>query len=634
MRIGRKVVLFVFVVSLAAGFTQAQDKFANIETEVAQTLLKKDLRQAISEAENGSPNDLTVLLRRLSLYRRAADAEKMARTMRQIMSRDDWRKNYSQIGDALQTALRSENFQDAETFRMYLQTFGLNDFAYGKFIEICSKNRTNCDIAGFDAWLAEKSNENTDADKFEWTYRQIGWREKFGLDAAQLTDRFAEDVRKNPADLETALRYLKVFRNPNDLQRLAETFSSAQAYDYYELGEQLKNSTGTLSPSNEDTPAIRRVAVQLLLKSLATPFSEKDAALIYQYHLRYVSIPVKIKNPEKQLRFWTKTALAETYKNLGEAQNAQPIIEELTKLDKSDILDGNPALLSGAVQAQSGARTVEADILQRQAAGQNSYEYWNERVRYYHGRKEPEQIFSAYLQAFAAVPFDLAKDGVRSERIFQIRLFADFVRHNFGDYGGKSESADWSESEKRNYQFWLGAENFLRNEFGKTNANIQYSNRLTQIIAENNFKNLTDEILRENPEILTRAAQSDRENFSGGMVNIFLRNEKIPQAKKDAVYEQLLKIADGADVKSAWILFGELAATETNIYSARLTPLVEKHFAESIKFAKNYHKADQDDGDFSGLPLRYGAILFRVYLGGEQSSGGGKTDGRKILSAG
>lgn len=617
----RVIILFAFVVSFAVANVSAQTGFGDVENEINKILLKKDLRQAIREAENSFANDLKSLLRRLLLYRRAADFEKVALTARQIIGRPDFQKNYNQTREFLETALKSEHFKDIEVLRIFLQKAYFNNDIYGRFVKLCLSNKEACDIRGFDTWLAQKASEAEKSSngyysaEFEWTSRQVDWRRQFGLDDKEITIRFSENVRNNPADLEAALQYLQYFNSSADLQWLAENFSSPQAYSYYELGERIGRLRDfSLLQTSDDGQPVRRVAVRFLLKSLETPFNEKDVALIHSYRLRYVSIPPQIKNYEKQLRFWTKTALAENYKNIGEAQNAQPIVEELTKLDKSDIISSTPAYLAGAVQDASGARAVESEILRQQALRQDSYEYWQERISYYYGRNEPELMFSSYLQSFAAVPFDPLKGDLKGMRIFVIRRFADFAENKFGQNSNKVVSEDWSPEDKRRHQFWKDAESFLRGEFEKNKSNIKYSYELGQIIAENDFDNLADEIVSKNPEILTNAAKSDLLMGYDRLLDVFLKSANVSQAKKDAVFDELLKIADKTDVKKAWVIFELFCQEEPRKYHAKIVPLLEKHLAKSLEFVKTYKRSDDEDGDFSRLPNRYGESLFHIYL--------------------
>lgn len=322
MMTSRNIILFVFVVfSAAAVNAAAQIGFWDVENEVTKTLLKKDIRQAIREAENSSAGDLKSLLRRLTLYRRAANFEKVALTVRQILDRPDFNETRYQTRDFLEAAMGSEYFRDTKTLQLYVQKVGPGDNIYGKFIKVCTENRAACDVAGFDQWLAqkvaeaEKSSDKSPSEKYEWLFRQIDWRKRFGLDEREISNRFIEDVRRDPADLEAALRYLKLFRTSNDALWLAENFASPQAYSYYELGETIGHLPGSFpAPNMDEARQLWRIAIRLLLKSLEMPVNEKDIQLMYAHKFRYASVAPAIKNYEKQIRFWTKRSLPKTTK--------------------------------------------------------------------------------------------------------------------------------------------------------------------------------------------------------------------------------------------------------------------------------------------------------------------------------
>jgi hypothetical protein len=148
-------VLTVLLTATANIYPQAN--FNNFDSEVSKILLKKDLRQAIKEAE-ASANDLPSLLRRLSLYRRAVHNEKTASTVRQIIAVPNAEKNHYAITEYIRYILKDPLFKDSQTLKLYLQ-FDFNGDIYGRFIELCSQNRQACDFNGFDQWLAQKAEE-------------------------------------------------------------------------------------------------------------------------------------------------------------------------------------------------------------------------------------------------------------------------------------------------------------------------------------------------------------------------------------------------------------------------------------------------------------------------------------------
>lgn len=621
--IWKKICIFVVLLALAANVS-AQTNFNEIEGEVSKALLKKDLRQAIKEADAASANNLHSLLRRLSLYRRAAHGEKVASTVRQIITGSfDTEKNPYAISDNVLNALKDPLFKDTQTLQFYLQ-FTFSYDIYGKFIELCLQKRESCDIGGFDKWLEQKASENAESEATQnnpyaennhwtWVSRRINWREQFGLDNREILSQFAENVRKNPADLDVALRYLGFFKSAHDISWLAESFASEQSFDYYELGERLSSEAWHRQMPEDERAQIYRIAVRLLQKSLTLPFGETDTSQMYSRKFRYASVPVNIKNPEKQLRFWTKKELAEVYKKMGRPQDAQPIIEELMSIDTSDILSYKPSQLAGQVQAGSGARAVESKILVEQATRQNSYGYWQERITYYEGRKEPERIFDSYLQSFASVPFVISDKRSRGDRLFYINRFADFAEDEFERYVD-DDPKDLNEGEKLKQSLWREAEKFLRSEFEKTKSNIRYSYKLADIINDAGFKKLSSEIVGQNSELLISAAQADLLNGSDGLLYHFFNGDNISQAKKDVLFEQLLKIAEKKDFKNAWVLCDALNNFSQPAYPARIIPILEKNLKITENRSNWVQTSDDDYYDFKDLKDRYLDVLFNTYL--------------------
>ncbi len=618
------LILFIFAANISA-----QNDFNNIDSEVAKTLLKKDLRIAITEAEDSQGNDIRSLLWRLNLYRRAANSEKFTAAVRQIAEHSEFEKSGSNLAGIIGGELTNPLFDDYAFLQNYLQKYGLYDKIYEKFFNFCLANKEKCDINGFDKWLEQqalKASETKNSSGyyfpfnpyFEWISRRIYWREKFGLDNSIILNQFVEDVRKNPTNFDAAQRYLKFFNNVQDINWLVETFVSEQAFDYYDLGDiissQLKyGGLGNSSRNENERRQIYQIAAQLLQKSLTLPFNEKDTSLIWSRKISHTSIPPVLKNPEKQLRFWTKSLLAEVYKNAGEAVKAQPIVEELMNTDTSDILSSPPSMMAGAVQAQSGARVVESKILTEQAARQNSYQYWQERIAYYYGREENERMFDSYKQGLAAVPFELSNKNSNESRLHFIRGFADFAEDEFGYYGNSSNKKNFDEEENAKLADWLEAENFFRNEFEKTKSNSEYSIKLAEIIFQNEFKQLSDEILTKNPEIIVIGVKLDLLGEIDSVIYDFFRSEKILPEKKDTVFEQILKITEAKDVKKVWFICDVLNNIEPK-YAAQLIPILLKNSQIARKRFIAANPSGNNFSEFENLKDKYLEVLFDTYL--------------------
>jgi len=620
MFVNLKKTCVCFVLLAPTLCVSAQTRFDQIDREISKVLLRKDLREAIRESAAAPAKDISSLLSRLSLYRRAAHEGKVASTVRQILAVSDPEKNSYAVNEQIRTALNDPLFKDIETLQFYLQ-FSYNSDIYEKLIGLCSQNRQTCDIAGFDKWLAQKAGENAETKNstvdfyggtpyWDWVSRRLDWRKKFGLDNAEILGQFLEEVRKNPSDLDAATRYLRFAPRVQEIEWLAETFASEQAYDYFELGEILSTGPIFRQASENEIRQGRQIGVRLLQKSLTLPLNKRDIDLMYSRRFRGASIPPVIKNHEKQLRFWTKTALAEAYKNIGELQKAQPIVEELMNTDTSDIAVENPSQLSGAVQAASGARVVESKILREQATRQDSYEYWQERISYYQGRKEAERVFDAYRQGLAAVPFDLADERSRGYRLYFIRRFADFSTDGLRYY------AEWNDSnEQLKRSLFRVTENFLRDEFEKTKANIRYAYVLSEIIADNEFEKLSAEILSGNPDLLVNAAKIDLIKDLDRSPYRFFKLETVPRAQKDSIFQQLLKVAATKNAKSALALCEALIRVDENpAYAARVVPILVRNLKIAEDNAGRLTSTEDDYYEVMDLRQKYAEILFAAHL--------------------
>lgn len=615
LQLGCGVLFFLF----SAAHLFAQNSFWQESENIDRLLLKKDLAQAVKEAENSARNDASSLVRRLNLSYRIADNRKIAQLVRQIADAPDFAGKRGDVAESVKRAVKDDLFTDVETLRLYLQKIAFDDEIYGKFAKLCVENQNVCDVKSFDEWLARKAVdalENSAPFADEWTDRRIGWRARFGLDNSEIFDRFAVAVRENPANLDAALRYARFFPRSAEISWLAETFASQRSYDYYELGEVLAGGVDFPPRDENQRQQILRVAVRFLRRSLDLPFQESDKTSIVERRFRFVQIAPRIGNYEKQLRFWTKTKLAETFQKLNEPHNAQPIVEELAALDKSDIQSGNSEYLAGAVQSASGARVVESKILREQGARQNSYEYWHERVNYYRGRQEPERVFDAFRQSFAAVPLDLSDERSRDSRLYFIGRFADFVDDEFGGDAAHEKTEDLSDEEKRKLRFRREAEDFLRGEYEKTNANAAYSAELVRIISNEKFEKLLDETFKRDPQMLVAFAQINAFDALQSVLDAFMRSASVTKAQKAAAMNRILTIAASADVENALTFIQTVIGRErSGIDASRIVPLLLRNLEKIEKRLSGARLIDEEEKyEAENLRDKYLARLFETYL--------------------
>lgn len=567
-------------------------------------LLKKDLLQTMKEAESASPNNTQNLIRRLNLYYRAAHLPKISATLKQIIESPDFEKNRNGFAGSLSYFLKDEIFTDARILQTYLQkTETFHDGIYDKFVYTCSQNQENCDVAGFDEWLARQtaeSVEKTDEQVEQRLAIRIDFRKRMNLETAEILEPFASAVRENSMDLKIALRYLKYFHTATETEWLLQNYTSKQAYDYLEITEKLFHKVQYFQIENDERQRIARVGVSFLQKSLSLPFDKKDTALMWQYRLSPTPVPIKLENPEKQLRFWTKMQLAELYKILSEAQNAQPLIEELAAMDKSDIFSEDLSFLAGAVQSVSGARVIESKILGEQAMRQDSVNYWFERIQYYRGRNENRLVIDSYKQMLAAFPFDLDKKNDREFRLKLLYYFGDFAD---GDLRGNDELQKEVES-------------FFGNEFRKHLGNAEFSYKLLNIILDADFDDLADEIFVANKPLLTAFfVKLPFADLESDIFGEYLKSEAVSKADKDAFFADAEKSISSLDFKKT-LLFSQIIIRnfELKEYAPRVIPVLLKNVEKIETNLKNRRLSEKKILELKNMRGEMLSVLCSAYL--------------------
>ena len=595
----------------------AQQSTYEIEIELDEILMKKDLAEVLKDAEKSPKNDIASLYRRLILYSRAVNYQKVSQTIRQIPQAARLDKRGFMGGYLVKEILEDQLFQDTNTLQFFLQNFYLDETLSKKLIKLCLENKTACDDNGFDNWLAQKILENrTDDYQYGfWMGQRLNWRKSFGLDNKELLNQFVINFRSNPGDLYSALRYLTYFYNLQTVKEIADTFTSQQAFDYFELGVRMRNGVFSEN-SKSDKKEMTQYGIQFLNKSLEIPFNEKDKQLMYKYLIHSASGQPKVINYEKQLRFWTKTKLAEIYKNIGEPNKAQPIVEELAKLDKSDIETGNVEYLAGAVQAVSGARMVEQKILSEQIKREHTPEYWQERASYYRGRNELRLVFDAYREGLKTVPFDFNDNRSRHNRYNLIYSLAGFSS-NFAEYAKdikEGNAENMSVENKQKGEIWLEAEKLLRDEFNRTKSNLRFSYGLIETIENADFKDLISQIFNQHTDqIIKIYREIPADHLSGNMIVYFLEDEGISGLKKEEFANQMFNIAQTSEPEKA-LMMSDIIVRNYNKFAVRSIHLLSRNLEqieENLK-SKNLGFAEREDLEY--LRGDYLESLFSTYL--------------------
>jgi len=493
------------LVQNAAGQENANYKSADeLQREVTFLLLDKNINDVTRQLDSEDASTVTSLLRRLVIYDRAGQTSRVRKTLEQLPATPNWRcPSYD-----LRWLIRNAAAGDFGMRRFYYERLCPDDTEGAA--ELVKLWTTNGDLKELDRWLNELPNRND-----EWLMLRIQLRAKSGTEG-ELLDTLAAEIRANPSDWARLDRYLKANNhagNVQDVKWLADTFEVRTAGDYFKLAERMRN----------DSPQAR---LKLLQKSLELPFTDADAKLVDDLINRYRSAGPSIKvNGEKQLRYWTKRSLAETYQVLNQSLAAQPLVEELVSMKGDDILLQDIHQLSGAVQIGSGQRVVETKILGDEIARRFTSEYWLERAQYYDGREEyglERESYRQALVALAAKPED--RTGL-NERFSVVRSFAFFLARQHNDKEDKPE-----------------LEKLLTSELTSAPPETDYAFQIAELITQSELQldTLRNSLLAK-PSFLARLLDARREwdTAENSLIDDIVHREEVPSDLKAKIWSSL-----------------------------------------------------------------------------------------------
>ena len=477
-----------------------------LQREITFLLLDKNINDVTRQLDSEEASSVTSLVRRLVIYARAGQTSRVIRSLEQLPSAENWQcpANYD-----LRLLIRNAAASDVGTQRLYYERVCPDDIdGTEEFVKLWSGNG---DLKGLDAWLAERSQRND-----EWLMRRVQLRARSGT-AGEVLDDLAADIRANPSDGARVDRYLRANNfagNVKDVKWLADTVDVRTAGDYFQLAERLRSYS-------------LQAGAKLLQKSLDLPFTDADAKLVNDRINRYLSVGPAIKvNLEKQLRYWTKRSLAETYQRMNQSLAAQPLVEELVSMKADDILLEDVHQLAGAVQSGSGQRVVETKILGDETARRSTSEYWLERAQYYEGREEYGLERESYRQALVALAAKPDDSKALNERYNVVRSFAFFLAK---EHNAKKDKAE--------------LDKILTSELSSAPSETDYAFQIAALIThgELQLNTLRHSLLAKQPSFLARLldARHEWDTDEMSLIKGLVNGDEVPSDLKEKIWASL-----------------------------------------------------------------------------------------------
>lgn len=560
--------LTVFVISAAS---QTIVTTGDLQLKANKLLLEKDLRAYADELAQSKQNDVDSLLLRLEIFERAGQTERIRQTVVQLAQARDLppvseRKWILEI-------VRGKISQDLPGLRIYYERLTEDDGYYStnQFTQLWA---TAGDEKELEVWLTKKAVIGT-----SWFNINLERRLKLGT-AQPIIDELAARVRENPNDKNALSQYLQTVKHAqeyspdkqkkpfeNETDWLADIFQAQNAAEAYEYG----------STFNEVNPVL---AIKYYRQSLASQFTPEDIQRLEQKYQPFNSVGGQRKiNWEPQLRYWTKQKLAAAYQWTNQAYLAQPLIEQLVADKTDDISSTENFQLAGMVQSGSGARTIEAKILQDEGARSNSLEYWEERLEYFKGRRESLQMVQTFREGLAKIPAQDKDRFINSfESIYKYDLRLDELK--------------------------LQLSEILLDEFNRVPINSGLAFEIVRAASPEEFglKNFEDDVFVRRQNLLRPLFENRLEwdNDEQSILESVLGNESLSSAQKAFYIAELEKLALRGPVGR--ILDLEEVFKQTGEHSRR-APLLLEFLRRTSNNAKN-----EDD--------RNGALwsLFDAYI--------------------
>jgi hypothetical protein len=394
----RKIILLLslFLVAVISAESQTIVTIEELQLKVNKLLLKKDLKAFADELAQSKEAGVDSLLLRLEVFGRAEQKERIRQTIIQLSEAPDLPPIPQR--DWILQIIRRKISRDLPAQRIYYERLVEDDGYYSTnpFIQLWESEGDEKEL---DIWLAKKSIVGT-------SWFQIKLEHRLKVSTAQpIFDELAARVRQSPNDKTALNNYLYAVRHAQeyslDKQKrlfdhetnwLGDIFQARNASEAYDFGVMFDSVN----------PAL---AIKYYEQSLNTSMTAQEIRAFEEKHRISSSIGrTPLVDWNKQMRYWTKEKLAAAYQRTEQAHLAQPLIEQLIISKNDDILSGKNFQLAGMVQSGSGARTVEAKILQDAGTRSNSAEYWMERLSYYQGRGESELMVKAFGEALAQSP--------------------------------------------------------------------------------------------------------------------------------------------------------------------------------------------------------------------------------------
>ncbi len=419
-RLKSLIPLFIFSMALACSANgSAKEEPADwwkTQVELSSVLMEKGndiAKLAVNAGQSPSRNGQEALFK-LSLFMRTGMNAEAIRALHELKAFYPRLENFQIAGiyyDACDTFFEWDVANaTAEIFADNISELTLYNRLLQHFLD------SGWSVEKVDEWLARKPNGVGDY----WLKERLSFNIMHGR-GDSLMKEFSERVRKNPQDIEGAIKFLDILvyaphdpKKRPDLTWMAEVINPKRATLAKEIAFRLAEL------ANWPT------AVKFYRQAIEIPLTKEEVKGLGMKCQMFMADEMIRAIFAAQIREGIARCLLET----GQKDEAQKWMIEALDIRKDHNL-GRTGRFAGEVQAASGRNTIENRIREEEKISRNDPEYWLERAGYYQGRKDPVQEENALKQGLS-----IAKPQPESARTFKghrdlrgalLRSYADFL---------------------------------------------------------------------------------------------------------------------------------------------------------------------------------------------------------------
>jgi hypothetical protein len=403
-------------VQVGASGSEGEADWFEADREAGALLMRErqDIAGLVGEVTASSPKTLQEAMLKLNVLMRAGMNDAASKALEEISALCPELSNY-QISVIYYRAFddyeaRGLAQRVAEVFADVVEDISLENRLLKHWLE------SGRSVDEIDAWLAQMPPGRNGF----WVKQRLRFNDAHGR-AEELVRRMAENVKKNPQDIEQVLVFLDALIYAGQWRQQERDLSWLTAAIKPNLTTQAQHIASRLKTLEQWEPAST-----FFQRAIATPLTDEEVR-DYGGQFQLAMSPQMLR---AIFAVNSREALAQCLMKMDKNAEAQKLMVAAADIREEHKLPIN-AFLAGEVQAASGARVIEGRIKEQENLSEDDPEYWRKRAEYYRGRGEPANEEQALLRGLSLTkplpPSERPAKGHTDQRSWILGDYAHFL---------------------------------------------------------------------------------------------------------------------------------------------------------------------------------------------------------------